>query len=89
MPDLRPILNVCHGALRPGGWIAFTVFKGDIDPVAPTSSGDFLCFAHHPNHVRRAAAAVGLSVEAFEEGTHEVHDGTPVTALVVGLKRQE
>ena len=85
--DLEAPLKASAAALRPGGWMAFTVFPNtekDGIGVLP-----FFCHSHSPEHIRDRAARAGFDVISIEEHTHEYHDDKPVPGLVVVLRLRD
>lgn len=85
--DLGPPLKAVAAALKPGGWMAFTVFpaqEGQKLQVLP-----FNCHGHSPEHIREAAAAAGFDVVSIDQQIHEYHKDEPQPGLVVVLRKHE
>jgi predicted TPR repeat methyltransferase len=57
--DLAPVLKAAHGALRPGGWLAFTleVLEGEGDRYELSSSGRY---QHTRDHTQAIVEAAGF-----------------------------
>lgn len=83
--DLRQALEPAVRLLEPGGIIALSLERGERRPFHLTDSGRY---NHHPAHVREAAADVGLTVAAMEEGFLRMEYGKEVTGLFVALKKE-
>lgn len=81
--DLRAVLVPAARRLEPGGWLAFTVERGEVSPFQLTDSGRY---AHHRNHVVEAASEAGLAVVEIEESVLRHEYGEPVVGLVVVLR---
>jgi predicted TPR repeat methyltransferase len=82
--DLGPPLKACAAALRPEGWMAFTVFPNTDGGVGVLP---FFCHAHSPEHIRERAKDAGFEVVSIEEDVHEYHGDKPVPGLVVVLRK--
>ena len=91
--ELQSVFAAAVRALRTHGLFVFTVFPNRNDPeavdVAPL--GGFAeggCFVHGGGYIRRVARETGFCVALLETAPHEIDPrGTPVTALVVALRR--
>jgi predicted TPR repeat methyltransferase len=91
--ELQSVFAAAVRALRSHGLFVFTVFPNQSDPeavgVAPL--GGFAeggCFVHGSGYVRRVARETGFCVALLETAAHEIDPrGTPVTGLVVALRR--
>jgi predicted TPR repeat methyltransferase len=81
--DLGAVLAPAARRLLPGGWLAFTVERGESSPFRLTDSGRY---AHHRDHVREVASEVGLKLVAVEESVLRYEYGEPVVGLVVVLR---
>ena len=57
--------------------------RGERFPFQLTDTGRY---AHHPDHVREAAAAAGLSVAHLSENFLRMEYGTPVAGLYAVLR---
>ncbi len=62
--DLRGITNAAAKRLKPGGVFAMTTERGPTFPFRITDTGRY---EHHPDHIRDAAAAAGLTVAHLEQ----------------------
>ncbi len=83
---LEAILAAAAGALRPGGWLVFTVESlsdADLD-YRLNSTGRY---SHHARHVAAAAAAADLEVLTLEAEALRRESGAPVAGLVVCARR--
>lgn len=82
--DLTAPLAACAAALKPGGWMAFTVF--------PNQEGigvlPFFCHSHSPAHIRDRAEGAGFDVVSIEEHIHEYQHGKAIPGLVVVLRKR-
>ena len=81
--DLTQVAVPAAQHLRANGVFAFTVEKGRY-PFALTDSGRY---EHHPDHVRKVAAAAGLHVERLEESFLRMEYGQEVTGLFAILRK--
>ncbi len=81
--DLGQVARLVAERLNPGGWFAFTTERGDRHPFRLTDSGRY---AHHPDHVREAAASAGLSVLRLDQGYLRLEAGQEVVGLVALLQ---
>jgi predicted TPR repeat methyltransferase len=82
--DLNRIVAAAANRLNPGGVFALTMERGEVYPFRLTDTGRY---AHHPDHVREAAAAAGLTVARLDEAFLRMEYGVPVTGLFVVLKK--
>jgi predicted TPR repeat methyltransferase len=82
--DLHQVLTPAAKLLRPGGWLAFTVERGETIPFQLTDSGRY---AHSETHIREAARQAGLAVASLTEGLLRYEYGKPVTGLVTVLRK--
>lgn len=73
--DLAPVFEACRGALRPGGWFAFTTEREEAKDIRLTLTGRF---AHAENYVRGLAAEFGFDVLRCEDVTPRMESGKPV-----------
>jgi predicted TPR repeat methyltransferase len=92
--DLNPVFAAVSQCLRPGGLFVFTAFPNDDDTgkVAVGSLDGFAqggCFRHGPDYVTDTAAAHGFSVACLRRDTHEYVGNTPISGLIVALRREE
>ena len=82
--DLHHIVAAAAKRLKPGGVFALSMERGERYPFHLTDTGRY---AHHPDHVREAAAAAGLTVAYLEEAFLRMEYGVPVTGLFAVLKK--
>jgi predicted TPR repeat methyltransferase len=80
--DLARVVQGAASRLRPGGWFACTVERGERYPHALVETGRY---THHERHIREAAAACGLEVRLLEAGFLREEAGAPVTGLYAVL----
>ena len=88
--DLVPMLTAAGAALRPGGWLAFTVEHLPSD--APQRDFQLHAagrYAHSEPYVRQCLERGGLIVAASEHAMLRRERGQPVAGLVVLAKRPE
>lgn len=81
--DLRRITAAAARRLKPGGIYALTTESGPAFPFRITDTGRY---EHHPDHVREAAAAAGLSVAVLDQGFLRFEYGADVTGNYAVLK---
>jgi predicted TPR repeat methyltransferase len=82
--DLQPVAGAAVRRLKPGGYFAFTMERGEKYPFHLTDSGRF---THHPGHVREVAAKTGLAVDRLEEGFLRTERGVEVMGLLALLRK--
>jgi predicted TPR repeat methyltransferase len=82
--DLSRVVQSVAKRLKPGGWFAFTVERGDENPHKLMDSGRY---KHHGKHVREAAAHAGLEVASIEEGYLRYEGGAQVMGLYTVLQK--
>ncbi|RUL77706.1 tetratricopeptide repeat protein [Dyella choica] len=84
--ELREVLEAAHAALRPGGWLAFTVevAQGEDDRVDLAPSGRY---QHTHCHVERALSSAGYSQVSIGTDTLRKEGGQPVAGWVVLAQR--
>jgi predicted TPR repeat methyltransferase len=84
--ELRDVLNASHAALRPEGWLAFTVeaAEGEDDRVDLSPSGRY---QHTRRYVERVLAATGFSQTRIGTDTLRKEGGQPVIGWVVLAQR--
>ncbi|WP_343897733.1 methyltransferase domain-containing protein [Craurococcus roseus] len=85
--DLRPALAGIAGALRPGGFAAFSLEAGEGNGGAPFALGATMRYRHDRAH------AAALAAEAFEvvsqsEATLRQERGAPVAGVLMVLRRR-
>lgn len=86
--QLEPVLTAAAMALRPGGWLAFTVER--LEDAA--ASGDFSLdpsgrYRHSEAYLRRVLALVGMAVESLETVTLRLEGGQPVIGFLVTARK--
>jgi predicted TPR repeat methyltransferase len=82
--DLHRIVAAAAERLRPGGVFALSMERSEHAPFHLTDTGRY---AHHPDHVRDAAAAAGLGVGYLDDAFLRMEYGVPVTGLFAALKK--
>ena len=82
--DLHRIVAAAAKRLKPGALFALSMERGERPPFQLTDTGRY---AHHPDHVREAAAAAGLRVAYLDEAFLRMEYGVPVTGLFAVLKK--
>jgi predicted TPR repeat methyltransferase len=86
--DLRPVMRQARQALRPGGWLVFTVERLAADEtdtayrLTPTGR-----YAHHVSHLREALAGAGFADAGFDEETMRTEAGQAVRGWLVSARR--
>jgi predicted TPR repeat methyltransferase len=83
--DLREIVGGAAKVLNPGGVMALSTERGDQFPFQLTDTGRF---AHHPDHIREAAAEAGLHVGILTEGFLRMEYGSKVTGIFAVLQKK-
>jgi predicted TPR repeat methyltransferase len=80
--ELGPVLAAAHAALRPGGWLAFSLEakEGDEDRVELTASGRY---RHSRAHVMHALERSGFRDIRLAEDSLRKEFGQPVRSWVV------
>jgi predicted TPR repeat methyltransferase len=84
--DLQQVVAPAAKLLRPGGWLAFTVERGETIPFQLTDSGRY---THSETHIRDVARQAGLAVAALTEGLLRYEYGKPVAGLVTVLRKDQ
>jgi predicted TPR repeat methyltransferase len=82
--DLTPIMAAAARRLKPGGLFAISMELGKNPPYQITDTGRY---AHHPDHVREAAARSGLTVERLDESFLRMEYGEEVIGLFAILAK--
>jgi predicted TPR repeat methyltransferase len=82
--DLHEIVVAAGKRVKVGGLFAMSMERGERFPFQLTDTGRY---AHHPDHVREAAAAAGLNVAYLDEAFLRMEYGVPVTGLFAVLKK--
>jgi predicted TPR repeat methyltransferase len=83
--DLRQVILPAALRLRNGGFIAFTVERGNTAPFCLTDSGRY---SHTASHIAEIAADARLSVVSLSEGFLRNEYGIPVTGLIALLQKR-
>lgn len=86
--ELMPVLTAAHAALRPGGWLGFTleVLEGDGDRVELSSSGRY---RHTRGHTQAAMEAAGFDGITIGVDTLRKEAGQMVSGWIVLARRGE
>ncbi|MFO1425027.1 MAG: tetratricopeptide repeat protein [Candidatus Competibacteraceae bacterium] len=85
---LEPVLAAAAGALRPDGWLAFTVERvedaetGDGFRLDPSGR-----YRHAETYLRRVLAEVGMAVETLESVILRLEGGQPVVGFLVSARK--
>jgi predicted TPR repeat methyltransferase len=84
--ELQEVLTATYTALRPGGWLAFTLeaMDGEEDRVELTPSGRY---RHTRRYVERVLAARGFAGLRIASDTLRREGGQPVLGWVVLAQR--
>jgi len=82
--DLGRIVQAAAGRLKPGGFFAMSMERGDRHPFHLTDTGRY---THHPDHVREVAAQAGLAVARMDESFLRMEYGEEVMGLYAVLGR--
>jgi predicted TPR repeat methyltransferase len=82
--DLKEIVAAAAKKLPGGGVFAFSMELGEHYPFRLTDTGRY---AHHPDHVRDAAKAAGLTVAYLDQAFLRMEYGSPVAGLFAVLKK--
>lgn len=84
--DLRQVVIPAAQLLRRGGWMAFTVERGESEPFRLTDSGRY---SHTASHVRRVAEEAGLRIASISETLLRYEYGQQVTGIVAVLRQSD
>jgi predicted TPR repeat methyltransferase len=84
--ELHDVLTAAHSALRPDGWLGFTleVKEGDVDGTELTPSGRY---QHTRTYVERVVAAAGFANVRIDADVMRKEGGKPVNGWVVLAQR--
>lgn len=84
--DLKPVLTATASALRPGGWLGFTleVIDGEVDQVTLGFSGRY---RHSSAYVDRVLTSSGFGDITIRSDTLRREAGKPVLGWVVRARR--
>jgi predicted TPR repeat methyltransferase len=83
--DLTKITQAAAKRLKPGGVFAITTEAG---PTYPFRIADTGRYEHHPDHIRDAAAAAGLSLAHLQQAFLRFEYGAEVTANYAVLRKE-
>ena len=84
--DLGRIAQSAARRLKPGGFFAMSMERGDRHPFHLTDTGRY---THHPDHVREAAAKSGLAVAQMDESFLRMEYGEEVMGLYAVLGKPQ
>jgi len=82
--DLGRIVRAAADRLKPGGFFAMSMERGDRHPFHLTDTGRY---THHPDHVREVAAQAGLAVARMDDSFLRMEYGEEVMGLYAVLGR--
>ncbi|HKF48819.1 MAG TPA: methyltransferase domain-containing protein [Terracidiphilus sp.] len=82
--DLGRIMRLARQRLRPGGWLAFSLEKGETFPFELKPTGRY---THHRDYLTESALAAGLNVVELREGFLRNEGGREVAGWLVLLRR--
>ncbi len=86
--QLEPVLTAAAAALRPGGWLAFTVERlENADATTDFSLDPSGRYRHAEAYLRRALSLAGMAVEALETVTLRLEGGQPVVGLLATARK--
>jgi predicted TPR repeat methyltransferase len=84
--DLAAVMAAAARALRPGGWLLFSVEQGDGRDFVLGKSGRY---AHSVEYLQRLAGEAGLTVRAARETVLRQDFGQDVQGWLLALQRME
>ena len=84
--DLKRITAAAARCLKPAGVFAMSMERGERFPFQLTDTGRY---AHHPDHVREAAAAAGLTVGRLTESFLRMEYGSEVIGIFAALVKSQ
>ena len=82
--DLGELVTAAARRLKPGGYFALSMERGNRPPFHLTDTGRY---THHPDHVRDAAAKAGLRVARLDEAFLRMEWGEEVMGLYAVLAK--
>lgn len=82
--DLAPIFAAARSALRPGGWLLFSVEQGETDSFVLREAGRY---AHSAVYVRELADRYGLAVRAEEAAVLRQNLGVDVPGWLYAIQQ--
>ena len=84
--DLNQIVAAAARRLKPGGYFAISMERGNRYPYHLTDTGRY---THHPDHVREVTAKAGLSLTQMNESFLRMEYGDQVMGLYAILGRPD
>lgn len=81
--DLRPVLAAAAAALRPEGWLAFTVERGEEGGTEEFRLDRSGRYQHAEAYLRRELVQAGMVVETLETVELRLEGGHPVVGFLV------
>jgi predicted TPR repeat methyltransferase len=85
--DLAPVMAAASGALRPRGWLMFTVEAASDGAPTPYVLHPHGRYCHREDFLRRSLAAAGLAVVALDRAHLRVELKRPVDGYLVVARR--
>lgn len=85
--DLAPVMTAASAALRPSGWLMFTVEAASDGAPTPYVLHPHGRYSHRGDFLRTCLAAAGLSVVVVEQANLRVELKKPVDGFVVVARR--
>ena len=82
---LGPVLAAAAGALRPGGWLVFSV-EQTTDP-AGFRLNPHGRYSHHPDHVADALVGAGFEIAGMRSDTLRDEAGEAVSGMIVTARK--
>lgn len=81
---LEPVLTAAAAALRPGGWLTFTMERvDDADATEGFRLDPSGRYRHAESYLRRVLAMVGMAVGILETTTLRLEGGQPVVGFLI------
>ncbi|HTX74790.1 MAG TPA: methyltransferase domain-containing protein [Terracidiphilus sp.] len=84
--DLARVTRLAFARLKPGGWFAYSVEKGEHYPLQLKPTGRY---THHRNHLVETAAAAGLNLIDLKEGFLRSEGGKEVVGWIALLRKPD
>ncbi len=81
--DLRPVLTAAVAALRPKGWLAFTVERGEGGEAEEFLLDRSGRYRHVEAYLRRELVRAGMAIETLETVDLRLEGGQPVAGFLV------
>ncbi len=85
--DLAPVMKAAARALRPGGWVIFTLEALPPEATHEHNLNPHGRYSHSEACIRRVVADAGLSTEALTSGVLRQESGQPVQGWIVSARR--